>query len=204
LKVNLLLSRFLVLLVLALAPLTSFAQVTKGSISGSVVDASGAVIADAPLKATNIATGTVFQAVSDKSGGFHFNLLPPGTYRVQISKDGFGPRTIDNVVVSTSEEAGLGTVSLGVAGGESTVEVLSSAESLIETTQVQVTNTFSTQSIAQFAGVNENQGLDYLALLVPGVTLAMATQTAPPLLQTAAAVAITTSKSTAKTITTTR
>jgi hypothetical protein len=161
-------SYFATALLLLFVSLASFGQVTKGSLSGSVIDASGALIADAALKATNTQTGTLLQAVSDKSGGFHFKMLPPGTYRIEISKDGFGPRKLENIVVSTSVDTGLGMLSLGVAGDQSTVEVTAST-TLIEATQAQVTNTFSARSIAQFAGVNENQGLDNLALLVPGI-----------------------------------
>jgi hypothetical protein len=161
--------RFFVLLVLALIPISVLSQVTKGSISGSVVDSSSALISNATLKATNTQTGTVFQVASDKSGGFHFNQLSPGIYRIEVTKTGFGTRYLDNVVVSTSQDTGLGSISLGVAGEQSTVEVSGSSTPLIETTQAQVTNTISSQAISQFTGVNENQGLDNLALLVPGV-----------------------------------
>lgn len=169
LKTSWMIVRLLALLVLTLVPVTLSAQVTKGSISGTLVDASGAVIADATLKATDTQNGAVFQATSDRTGGFHFNLVPPGTYRVEISKTGFGSKIIDNVVVSTSEDTGLGSVSLGVAGGQTTVEVSASSTPLIETTQAQITDTFPAQDIQLMTNVNENQGLDNLALLVPGV-----------------------------------
>jgi hypothetical protein len=162
-------ARFFVLLALALVPLASFSQVTKGSISGTIVDASGAVIEGASLKATDTQTGTVFQVTSDKGGDFHFLLVPPGTYKIQISKPGFGSKIVNNIVVSTSQDAGLGSISLAVSGTESTVEVSASAATLIETTQAQVTNTFTSEDISLFTNVNENQGLDNLALLVPGV-----------------------------------
>ncbi|HTW82428.1 MAG TPA: carboxypeptidase-like regulatory domain-containing protein [Terracidiphilus sp.] len=156
-------------LVLLGAVEVAHAQVTKGSISGTIVDASGAVISDATLKATDTQTGAVFQVKSERSGEFHFSLIPPGTYRIEISKIGFGSKIVSNVVVSTSQDAGLGTVSLGVAGAQTTVEVSASATQLIETTQAQITDTFPTQDIQLFTNVDENQGLDNLALLVPGV-----------------------------------
>ena len=89
LKNNRMATRLIVLLALILAPLTVLAQVTKGSISGSVVDASGALISDASVKVTNTQAGTVLQVTSDKSGFFRFSLLPPGTYKLEISKAGF-------------------------------------------------------------------------------------------------------------------
>ncbi|MFT4112934.1 carboxypeptidase regulatory-like domain-containing protein [Silvibacterium sp.] len=163
------LNRLLMLLLLAFTPLATFAQVTKGSISGTVIDGSGAAIGDAAVKATNTQTGVVYQATEDKStGGFRFNLLPPGTYRIEIASAGFGNKKLDNVVVTTSQDTGLGSVTLGVSA-ESTVQVSGSTTPLIETTQAQITNDFSAETIASFANVNENQGLDNLALLVPGV-----------------------------------
>ena len=161
--------RIFALLALALAPLASYAQVTKGSISGTVVDASGAVIADATLTATDTQTGAVFQATSDKTGGFHFSLIPPGTYRVEVSRTGFGSKIVSGVVVETSQDTGLGSISLGIAGAQTTVEVSAATTPLIETTQAQITDTFPAQDIELFTNVNENQGLDNLALLVPGV-----------------------------------
>lgn len=154
---------------LALAPLSLLAQVTKGSISGSVVDASGALVNDATLKATETKTGFAVQTTSDKSGGFRFNLVPPGTYRIEVSKAGFGSKVVNDVVVSTSQDTGLGSIALGVEGAQTTVEVSASTTPLIETTQAQITSTFSTEEITLFAGVNENQGMDNLALLLPGV-----------------------------------
>jgi hypothetical protein len=147
----------------------SSAQVTKGSISGNVVDPTGALISAATLKATDTQTGAVFQATSGNSGEFHFSLVPPGTYRIAISKAGFSSKILDNVVVQTSQDAGLGSVVLAAGSTQETVEVSATTTPLIETTQAQITNTFSAQNLAKFAGVNENQGLDYMALLIPGV-----------------------------------
>src|SRR6185369_1401154 len=48
------------------------------------------------------------------------------------------------------------------------VEVTAQAP-LIESTQAQITNTFAGNQLSTFAGIQENQGLDNLALFVPGV-----------------------------------
>ncbi len=46
---------------------------------------------------------------------------------------------------------------------------VTAAAPLIESTQSQVTNTFAGTQLSSFAGVQENEGLDNLALFVPGV-----------------------------------
>lgn len=150
-------------------PSVSLAQVTKGSISGTVVDATGAAVPEASVTATNSQTGAVYHVTSTTSGEFHFNLVPPGTYSVEIAKGGFGNKLINNVAVSVSVDTGLGSVALGVASASATVEVSGTDTPLIETTQAQIANTIPSQDIQLLTNVNENQGLDNLALLVPGV-----------------------------------
>jgi len=143
-------------------------QVTKGSISGTVADPQGAVVSGAQVKATNVDTGAVSTTTSDGSGLFRFSLLPVGTYNVEISQQGFKTTTQKNVKVVAGEDAGTGSVRLTVGEASDILEVTAAAP-LIESTQAQVTNTFAGTELQNFAGVQENEGLDRLALFVPGV-----------------------------------
>src|SRR5579884_234019 len=147
----------------------SFGQVLKGSISGTAVDPQGAVVSGAQVKATNTATGGVLTTTSDSSGLFRFSLIPAGEYKVEISAPNFKTAVQNGVVVSAGRDSGLGTIKLNVGDASTTVEVTAEAP-LIETTQAQVTNTFSGVQLSTFAGVQENEGLDNLALFVPGVS----------------------------------
>jgi len=72
-----------------LCAIPSMAQVVKGSISGTVTDPQGAVVAGATVKAINDATGATLTTTSDSSGSFHFNLIHVGTYRVEMTAAGF-------------------------------------------------------------------------------------------------------------------
>jgi hypothetical protein len=162
-------SRMLIPLCVCLALcLSSAAQVLKGSISGTVVDPQGAVVSNAQVKATNTATGAVLISKSDNSGLFRFNLIPTGNYKIEISAQGFKNTVQSDVAVAAGRDSGLGDVPLAVGGTSETVEV-TAATPLIETTQAQVTNTFSGQTLTTFAGIQESEGLDNLALFVPGV-----------------------------------
>jgi hypothetical protein len=149
----------------------SFGQVLKGSISGTVTDPQGAVVSEAQVKATQLETGTVLTSTSDNSGSFHFNLIPAGTYKIEVSAPGFKTALQNNILVSAGRDSGVGLVKLSVGETSTTVEVSSEAP-LIETTQSQVTNTFSGTQLTTFAGLQENEGLDNLALFVPGVVAA--------------------------------
>jgi len=87
---------------------------------------------------------------------------------LEVSKAGFNKTVIDKIDVTLGADRGLGSISLQVGEISTSVEV-SSALPLMETTEAQVTNAFSTSNIASFPGIGENQGLDLLALTLPGV-----------------------------------
>ena len=146
----------------------SVGQVIKGSISGSVVDPQGAVVSGAQVKAKNIETGVVFTTTSDSSGNFRLNLLPVGTYRLEVTAQGFKTGTHSGINVAAGSDTGVGAVHMSVGEASTTIEVTAQAP-LVETTQAQVTNTFSGVTLESFAGIQENEGLDRLALFVPGV-----------------------------------
>ena len=162
---------FCVLILLVLCVIPSAAQVVKGSISGAVTDPQGAVVSGATVKATNVATGVTLTTTSDNSGSFHFNLIPVGEYKIEVSATGFKTALQQGIVVAAGRDSGLGNIGLTVGEVSTAVEVDASAP-LIETTQSQVTNTFAGTQLTTFAGINENQGLDNLALFVPGVSAA--------------------------------
>src|SRR5215467_1406124 len=147
----------------------SVGQVLKGSMSGIAVDQQGAVVSGAQVKATNIATGAVLTTTTDSSGLFRFNLIPAGEYKIEVSAPNFKTSVQNNVLVAAGRDTGLGNIRLTVGEANTTVEVTAEAP-LIETTQAQVTNTFSGVQLQTFAGVQENEGLDNLALFVPGVS----------------------------------
>jgi hypothetical protein len=148
------------------SPLT--AQVVKGSISGTVVDPQGAVVSGATVKATSIQAGTSLVTTSDGAGIFRFNLISAGEYKLEISAPGFSTATVAGITVAAARDSGVGTISLSLGQASTTLEVTAGAP-IIETTQSQVTNTFSGVQLSTFAGLQENEGLDNLALFVPGV-----------------------------------
>ena len=62
---------------------------TGGSISGTVKDASSAVVQDGTVKAANIDTGILRQVTTNDSGFYSFPDLPIGRYNITIEKAGF-------------------------------------------------------------------------------------------------------------------
>src|SRR5438309_1685096 len=67
----------------------SWAQLGGGSIVGSVLDSSSAVIAGAEVTATNVATNVVSRTVTNDTGYYEFPLLPAGRYVLEAEFTGF-------------------------------------------------------------------------------------------------------------------
>jgi len=86
------------------------AQVTTGTISGTVTDPNGAVVTGADVKATNLDTAASRTTASDGDGHFAFTLLPPGRYRLDITSQGFQnyqTEVVVNITQTTSVDARL-------------------------------------------------------------------------------------------------
>ena len=79
----------LLLVVLLAATLTTHAQTFRGGINGTVIDATGAAIADASVIADRTDTGVTTTGVSTSSGAFLFQDLPLGDYTVTVTAAGF-------------------------------------------------------------------------------------------------------------------
>jgi hypothetical protein len=80
------------------------AQSATGSISGFVLDGSGAALAGAAVTTVNTATGVARATTSASSGAFTLPLLPVGLYFVEAQVQGFSPRRIANATVAVGTD----------------------------------------------------------------------------------------------------
>jgi hypothetical protein len=74
---------------LLVAGTMAFSQTAQ--LTGRISDQSGAVVQGAQVTLTNLNTGLRRDSVSNDEGYFTIPLLPPGTYRIAVKKDGFKP-----------------------------------------------------------------------------------------------------------------
>jgi hypothetical protein len=79
----------LLLLVIGVLATPSHAQVTTGTILGSITDEAGGVLPGATVTITNTDTGSTRTVPSGNDGTFLVSALPPGPYRVNVTLDGF-------------------------------------------------------------------------------------------------------------------
>ena len=68
---------------------SSYAQQITGSIAGTVKDEQGALVTNASVLATNVATGLTRSGKTDGAGGYNIQYLPVGGYTVTVDASGF-------------------------------------------------------------------------------------------------------------------
>jgi hypothetical protein len=139
---------------------------TGGSISGTVADKSGAVVAGAMFKLVNIAQRTTYQGISDKQGLYSFPNLPVGHYDLTITATGFNPQRKADLQVDTDSAVRI-DISLEVGMQTDTITVTTDAGVLVETA---ATHLGEVVSAAQMTALPLN-GRSYTDLLAiqPGV-----------------------------------
>ena len=120
--------RFLlpILFVLILS-LGSAAQVVNGSIAGDVKDPSGAYVAQATVTIKAPAIGVNSQVKTNENGTFVVPNLPPGTYEITASADGFNPLTKTGIILTTGDRLNAGEFVLAVGTTGETVQVSAEA-----------------------------------------------------------------------------
>ena len=101
-----------------------------GTIEGTVVDPSGAVIAGASVTIINRITGYTRTVSTDPSGGFRFNGVPPNPYHLDATAPGFAVSQQD-VPVRGAVPISL-KIALAIAGAQTEVNVESTGADLIE------------------------------------------------------------------------
>jgi hypothetical protein len=97
-------TQFLAVIVsgLLIAP-HAYAQTIRGSIAGTVVDSSGAVLPGIMVLATNPETNISSEARTDDTGHYLFPLLTPGQYVVTVQQDGFKKYVRSGIVVQIAQ-----------------------------------------------------------------------------------------------------
>ena len=68
---------------------TLFAQSDRGTVTGTIADPAGAVVANAPVQARNTQTGALYQAATSGTGNYTIAQLPAGTYEINVTVPGF-------------------------------------------------------------------------------------------------------------------
>jgi hypothetical protein len=125
--------------------IAGYGQTFRGAINGNVTDPTGAMVAGASVKATNVGTSVTLTTTTTSDGQFAFQDMPLGTYRIVVAASGFSTVTTENVAVTAGSPY---TLAVKLKVGETTTAVEVSAAALaVDTTTVQQNNIIPNEQV---------------------------------------------------------
>jgi len=150
---------------LAVPPRTVSAQAVTGTILGTVIDSTGAVVAGASVTLTHTGTGLVRHVVTDTRGEYAAPSLPTGVYSVSAELTGFRTVTLSNIEVGVDQRV---RMDLKLEVGTMTETVTIEAASPLVSTQTSELGTTIGEEAIETLPLN---GRNFVSLTrgVPGV-----------------------------------
>src|ERR1700692_4712517 len=121
-----------VLLLAVLVSGIAWAQTSNGTLVGSVVDPTGAVVTKATVSAVSSQYGQPHETHTDSVGTYRLESLQPGTYAVTITASGLKTLTVSGVMFNGSLTTTING-KLALATAQQTIEVQAPAAQLIDT-----------------------------------------------------------------------
>jgi hypothetical protein len=120
-------------------------QRVTGTISGTVTDASGAVVPDASIVVTSTNTGvTIFNTATDQTGAYSVAAVQPGTYSIEVSDSGFKTDVRLGVVIQVNQNG----VDFTLQVGETSQRVeVTAAASLLVTQSAALSNVVDSKGV---------------------------------------------------------
>jgi hypothetical protein len=143
------------------------AQVLYGTLTGNVVDSSGAAVASAKVEAVNAGTGLTRQTNTGANGDYAFNDILPGTYKVTISAPSFGSVIEQGVLIDANSVRRV-DVKLQPAQVSQSIVVDASA-AVLQADRADVSNEIQSAQIAQLPEPS-TRNYQSILVIVPGVS----------------------------------
>jgi hypothetical protein len=133
-----------------------------GAITGAVADPTGAMVVGAQVKVTNVATGDTRTAQTNDHGLYVVSLLPPGQFKLEVTKQGFKVASSPSVTVIVAEttalnirmEPGAVTETVTVASSNEQLQTESSQLGRVTDTQMLENLPLVTRNFTQIIGLN--------------------------------------------------
>src|SRR5262245_53414725 len=139
----------------------------NATLSGTVEDATGALIPGVTVTAKNTATGVVSSAVTNEGGTYRFPSLQPGNYEESAALPGFQTQTF-RLTLGTSQQIRQNFM-LQVGGVTQAVDVIVAADSLITASTASVSTVLPAGQVLDLPLVGRNV-IDLVTSTMPGVT----------------------------------
>src|ERR1700731_4836878 len=156
--------RAFVLFILSAVLGTNVLAQSTASLSGTITDATGAVIASAKVIRTNQATGVESTTQTDTAGAYLFPSLPIGIYRIQVTAPGFQSAIVANLRLDVATAVAQ-NIQLSVGQATEKIEIVADAP-LIDTVTTGVGQVINDKTVQEIP-LNGRHFTD-LSLLTPG------------------------------------
>jgi Carboxypeptidase regulatory-like domain/TonB dependent receptor len=134
----------------------AFAQSDRGTITGTISDPAGAVVAAAPIEARSTETGATYQAASSGTGNYTLAQLPAGPYELTVTVTGFKKFVRQNIVISVASTMRV-DVTLEVGSATESVTV-SEAAPLLKTESGELSHNMTTDRVNSLPVINLGAG----------------------------------------------
>jgi hypothetical protein len=150
-------------LMIALLPIQAFSQSSNARLSGTIEDASGAVLPGVVLTATNTGTNITTTTTSNAAGVYNFPALQPGVYRVTAELTGFQTQTKTDVQLGNAAQIRL-NFTLQVRRLEQSVEVSVASDMLLLQSSSSTGSVLSEDKVSALPLVSNN-ALDLIKVM---------------------------------------
>src|ERR1044071_3137393 len=157
----------LVLLTVGLCALPALGQgASTGSLSGTVTDPKGAVVAGATVTVKNSATNQEFSTQTNNNGAYSVTTLAAGVYTATIAATGFKQAAVTDIKIDVAKASTI-NVELEIGSANETVTVVGGGE-LLQTQNATVGTTLTGRQITDLPTASRD-ALD-IVLAMPGTT----------------------------------
>jgi Carboxypeptidase regulatory-like domain len=152
------------LTILFLSTAAAFCQLTTADIVGTVTDSTGAVVPEAAITLTNLATNETRNTVSNNAGDYDFALLPVGHYSILVKVKGFQESITKDLSVEAGDRA-RNDIHLQT-GAETTIIEVTATTPLLQADNATVSSTVTAKAVQDLPLNGRN--FVQLVALVPG------------------------------------
>ena len=142
------------IILIAFSATAMFGQISNATVSGTIEDATHAVLPGVNITATNMATGVTTTAVSNEAGAYNLASLLPGKYKVTGELPGFQTKTYE-ITLGNAQTVRL-NFTLSVAGVGTAVEVSVAVDTLLATSSASIGEVLSQQKVQDLPLVGNN------------------------------------------------
>lgn len=158
---------FGILVLVGTGVISALAQTSAtAELRGNVTDPNGGALAGATVTATDNNKGSTRTVTTDEQGNYVILSLPPSTYTVKVTANGFASKTFNNVLLEVGQQLAL-DAAMTVGNVDAVVDVLSDEQQLVDTERTQQSTVISSRQLNNLP-INRRNFLDF-ALLTPGV-----------------------------------